>query len=107
MFLKLCTESFGSHGRIFPDTVTSGLLSSLIHLLLLYYKVDVSSLPQPFFLVEPAESGDRLTLKNHELRLHEINTLEWDELLAKNDVNSVLPKAGVLNYILLAGMPSS
>ncbi|XP_021898630.1 calmodulin-binding transcription activator 5 [Carica papaya] len=43
---------------------------------------------------ESLESGDRLTLKNHELRLHEINTLEWDELLAKNDVNSVLPKAG-------------
>ncbi|XAR49681.1 hypothetical protein NMG60_11032949 [Bertholletia excelsa] len=31
------------------------------------------------------ETFDNTTLKNHEMRLHEINTLEWEELLASDD----------------------
>ncbi|KAM1086543.1 hypothetical protein ACFX2B_012039 [Malus domestica] len=34
---------------------------------------------------ELQELGDGLTVNNHEQRLHDINTLEWDELLVKND----------------------
>ncbi|KAL4273381.1 hypothetical protein GQ457_13G023910 [Hibiscus cannabinus] len=33
------------------------------------------------------ESDDRVKVKNQELRIHEINTLEWDELLVTNDAN--------------------
>ncbi|KAG2726927.1 hypothetical protein I3760_01G136700 [Carya illinoinensis] len=37
--------------------------------------------------------GDNLNVHNHELRIHEINTLEWDELLLTNDSNtSIAPK---------------
>ncbi|XP_059443882.1 calmodulin-binding transcription activator 5-like isoform X2 [Corylus avellana] len=37
--------------------------------------------------------GDNLTVQNHELRLHEINTLEWEELILTNDSNnSTAPK---------------
>ncbi|GER52141.1 calmodulin-binding transcription activator [Striga asiatica] len=31
--------------------------------------------------MSPLERNDSMTIKNHEQRLHEINTLEWDELL--------------------------
>ncbi|KAI3469309.1 hypothetical protein Pfo_025972 [Paulownia fortunei] len=31
------------------------------------------------------EHNDSMTIKNHEQRLHEINTLEWDELLVPDD----------------------
>ncbi|XP_021822504.1 calmodulin-binding transcription activator 5 isoform X1 [Prunus avium] len=34
---------------------------------------------------ELSEPGDGLTVKNHEKRLHDINTLEWEELLITND----------------------
>ncbi|KAM1723481.1 hypothetical protein COP2_022355 [Malus domestica] len=34
---------------------------------------------------ELPELGDRLTVNNHEQRLHDINTLEWEELLVTND----------------------
>ncbi|XP_044500808.1 calmodulin-binding transcription activator 5 isoform X2 [Mangifera indica] len=37
---------------------------------------------------ELAEPNDNLTVQNHELRLHEINTLEWDELVVANDSNN-------------------
>ncbi|KAH7513448.1 hypothetical protein FEM48_Zijuj12G0201000 [Ziziphus jujuba var. spinosa] len=33
-------------------------------------------------------SSDNLTVRNHEQRLHDINTLEWDELLAIHDPNN-------------------
>ncbi|XP_052207150.1 calmodulin-binding transcription activator 5-like isoform X2 [Diospyros lotus] len=33
--------------------------------------------------------GDSMTLKDHERRLHEINTLDWDELLEPNDLNKL------------------
>ncbi|KAL5541926.1 hypothetical protein UlMin_009636 [Ulmus minor] len=33
------------------------------------------------------EPGDNLTVRNNEQRLYDINTLEWDELLAANDPN--------------------
>uniref|UniRef100_A0A5B7A702 Putative calmodulin-binding transcription activator 6 isoform X1 n=1 Tax=Davidia involucrata TaxID=16924 RepID=A0A5B7A702_DAVIN len=33
--------------------------------------------------------GDSLTIKNHEMRLHEINTLEWEELLLSDDPNKL------------------
>lgn len=35
--------------------------------------------------------------KSHELRLHEINTLEWDDLVDANDHNaSTMPNGGKL-----------
>ncbi|KAI4338549.1 hypothetical protein MLD38_023595 [Melastoma candidum] len=37
---------------------------------------------------EAAEPGDSLTVQNHEMRLHEINTLEWDDLVADVPNNS-------------------
>ncbi|KAF5452276.1 hypothetical protein F2P56_027296 [Juglans regia] len=38
-------------------------------------------------LGESIGPGDNLTVQNHELTIHEINTLEWDELLLTNDSN--------------------
>ncbi|XP_057958226.1 calmodulin-binding transcription activator 5 [Malania oleifera] len=37
---------------------------------------------------------DCVTLRNHEMRLHEINTLEWEELLAANDPNESVALTG-------------
>lgn len=34
------------------------------------------------------------TIKTHEMRLHEINTLEWDELLVPDDPNKLIPPEG-------------
>ncbi|XP_028772117.1 calmodulin-binding transcription activator 5 isoform X2 [Neltuma alba] len=34
------------------------------------------------------ELNDNSTVKSHELRLHEINTLEWDDLVVTNDLNT-------------------
>lgn len=43
-------------------------------------KTTVSSIIATYvYLPEP---GDSLTVQNHEMRLHEINTLEWNELVA-------------------------
>ncbi|KAJ6726500.1 CALMODULIN-BINDING TRANSCRIPTION ACTIVATOR 6 [Salix purpurea] len=36
-------------------------------------------------------SSDSSTVINHEIRLHELNTLEWDELLTNDPSNSILP----------------
>ncbi|XP_073276940.1 calmodulin-binding transcription activator 5-like isoform X1 [Primulina huaijiensis] len=36
------------------------------------------------------ERHDSLTVKNHEQRLHEINTLEWDELLVLDDSHKMI-----------------
>lgn len=36
-----------------------------------------------------------MTVRNHEMRIHELNTLEWDDLLGLNDPNnSMAPKGG-------------
>ncbi|GFZ11512.1 calmodulin-binding transcription activator [Actinidia rufa] len=40
------------------------------------------------------EPGGNLTLKNHEMTLHEINTLEWEELLVPNDPKLSAPEQG-------------
>ncbi|XP_043721611.1 calmodulin-binding transcription activator 5-like isoform X2 [Telopea speciosissima] len=40
--------------------------------------------------IDPAfyvELGDSMTVRNHEMRLHEINTLDWEDLLAAQDPN--------------------
>ncbi|KAI9084292.1 hypothetical protein K1719_033799 [Acacia pycnantha] len=52
----------------------------------------------PWVLSEELDSGinkacggelnDNLTVKSHEMRLHEINTLEWDDLVATNDLTT-------------------
>lgn len=42
----------------------------------------------PVPVISSAEPNDNLTVQNHELRLHEINTLEWDELVVANDSNN-------------------
>ncbi|KAA8531287.1 hypothetical protein F0562_005996 [Nyssa sinensis] len=39
-------------------------------------------------------SGDSVTIKNHEMRLHEINTLEWEELLVPYDPNKLNAREG-------------
>ncbi|KAG8658888.1 hypothetical protein MANES_03G202200v8 [Manihot esculenta] len=41
---------------------------------------------------EAIDPGDCLTVRNHEMRLHEINTLEWDELVTNDLNNSHMPK---------------
>ncbi|XP_048129258.1 calmodulin-binding transcription activator 5 isoform X2 [Rhodamnia argentea] len=41
---------------------------------------------------EHAEPGNTLTVRNHEMRLHEINTLEWDELVADDPNKSSASK---------------
>lgn len=41
------------------------------------------------------EINENITVKSHELRLHELNTLEWDDLVVANDLNtSVVPNGG-------------
>ncbi|KAJ1395303.1 P-loop containing nucleoside triphosphate hydrolase [Sesbania bispinosa] len=63
----------------------------------------------PWILSEEIDSGttttyagginDNITVKNHELRLHEINTLEWDDLVVANDLNtSTAPNGGKVPY---------
>ncbi|KAI4334938.1 hypothetical protein L6164_013636 [Bauhinia variegata] len=42
-----------------------------------------------------SEGNDRLKVQSHELRLHEINTLEWDDLVVSSDLNtSPAPNGG-------------
>ncbi|KAL6982516.1 hypothetical protein U1Q18_042280 [Sarracenia purpurea var. burkii] len=36
-----------------------------------------------------SDPGDNMTLKNHEIRFQEINTLEWEELLVSDDFNNL------------------
>ncbi|XP_031264452.1 calmodulin-binding transcription activator 5-like isoform X1 [Pistacia vera] len=43
---------------------------------------------------ELAEQNDNLTVQNHELRLLEINTLEWDDLVVANDSNNSTVTSG-------------
>uniref|UniRef100_A0A2N9IA65 CG-1 domain-containing protein n=1 Tax=Fagus sylvatica TaxID=28930 RepID=A0A2N9IA65_FAGSY len=45
-------------------------------------------------LLESAGPGDNLTVQNHQLTLHEINTLEWDDLLLTNDSNNSIAHKG-------------
>ncbi|KEH32339.1 calmodulin-binding transcription activator [Medicago truncatula] len=63
----------------------------------------------PWLLSEEIDSGtktayageinENITVKSHELRLHELNTLEWDDLVVANDLNtSVVPNGGKVPY---------
>ncbi|KAL2338968.1 hypothetical protein Fmac_013414 [Flemingia macrophylla] len=63
----------------------------------------------PLLLSEEIDSGtattyagdmsDNIKVKSHELRLHEINTLEWDDLVDANDHNaSTVPNGGTIPY---------
>lgn len=47
-----------------------------------------------FVAAYSTEPGDTLTVRNHEMRLHEINTLEWDELVADDPNNLGAAKEG-------------
>ncbi|KAB1213865.1 Calmodulin-binding transcription activator 5 [Morella rubra] len=50
-----------------------------------------------------AGPGDNLTIQNHQLRLQEINTLEWDELLLTNDSNnSTAPTGDKVSTVVLS-----
>ncbi|KAL8161974.1 hypothetical protein V2J09_013463 [Rumex salicifolius] len=50
---------------------------------------------------EQVMAGESANMVNHDIRLHEINTLEWDQLLASNDFNiSSMPGE---NYVQLHG----
>ncbi|GKV31380.1 hypothetical protein SLEP1_g40074 [Rubroshorea leprosula] len=44
-----------------------------------------------------AEPGDSVTVKNHERRLRDLNTLEWDELLVTNSTNETMAPKGDQN----------
>ncbi|KAF5175820.1 Calmodulin-binding transcription activator [Thalictrum thalictroides] len=44
--------------------------------------------PETPFVGESTEHGERITVQNHDIRLHEINTLEWEDLLVSNDPNN-------------------
>jgi hypothetical protein len=59
-----------------------------------FLKMDIQH-SNPLLFKESTGPGDNLTVQNHELILHEINTLEWDELILTNDSNnSTAPKEG-------------
>ncbi|RZC04434.1 calmodulin-binding transcription activator 6-like isoform X2 [Glycine soja] len=69
----------------------------------------VSDPPAPWILSEEIDSGtttaytgdmsNNINVKSHELRLHEINTLEWDDLVDTNDHNaSTVPNGGTVPY---------
>ncbi|KAJ8747627.1 hypothetical protein K2173_012895 [Erythroxylum novogranatense] len=59
-----------------------------------------------------ADPGDSLTVKNHEMRLHEINTLEWDELVTNDPNTSAASKEdkiscfSQLNQVEVSGSPN-
>ncbi|TYH57261.1 hypothetical protein ES332_D08G077300v1 [Gossypium tomentosum] len=40
------------------------------------------------------EPGESVNVRNHEMKLLEINTLEWDELLVANDANNSIASRG-------------
>ncbi|XP_027919301.1 calmodulin-binding transcription activator 5-like isoform X2 [Vigna unguiculata] len=69
----------------------------------------VSDPPAPWVVLDEIDSGTTTTYagdmsgnvkdKSHELRLHEINTLEWDDLVDANDHNaSTMPNGGSVAY---------
>ncbi|KAE9594913.1 putative transcription factor CG1-CAMTA family [Lupinus albus] len=68
------------------------------------YSSSSSDPTAPLILPEGLDSGtniaytdglnDNLTVKSHEIRLHELNTLEWDDLVASNDNTSTKPAEG-------------
>ncbi|KAL2515038.1 calmodulin-binding transcription activator 5-like [Forsythia ovata] len=45
-----------------------------------------SAVDRAYYSRSQLENNDGTTIKNHEQRLHEINTLEWDELVVPNTV---------------------
>ncbi|MBA0739708.1 hypothetical protein Gogos_012947, partial [Gossypium gossypioides] len=54
------------------------------------------------------EPGNSVDVRNHEMRLHEINTLEWDELLVTNDSNdSTISRRGNKLVSILNNTPCS
>ncbi|MBA0858028.1 hypothetical protein Goshw_020425, partial [Gossypium schwendimanii] len=54
------------------------------------------------------EPGNSVDVRNHEMRLHEINTLEWDELLVTNDSNdSTISRRGNKLVSILSNTPCS
>ncbi|XP_027369147.1 calmodulin-binding transcription activator 5-like isoform X2 [Abrus precatorius] len=72
------------------------------------YSSSASDPTAPWILSEEIDSGTKTTyagdmgniqVKSHELRLHEINTLEWDDLVVANDLNaSIAPNGGIVPY---------
>ncbi|OIW18403.1 hypothetical protein TanjilG_31543 [Lupinus angustifolius] len=63
----------------------------------------------PWIILEEIDSGTNTSYageinhnsaaKSHELRLHEINTLEWDDLVLANDLNtSTVPNEGKVQF---------
>lgn len=47
-----------------------------------------------FVAAYSTEPGDTLTVRNHEMRILEINTLEWDELVTDDPNNLSASKEG-------------
>ncbi|KAJ6720977.1 CALMODULIN-BINDING TRANSCRIPTION ACTIVATOR CAMTA [Salix viminalis] len=43
------------------------------------------------FSEKDLRSSDNLTVRSHAIKLHELNTLEWDELVTNDPGNSILP----------------
>ncbi|WJX90698.1 hypothetical protein P8452_72568 [Trifolium repens] len=129
-----------AHGQDSPNFVRRCywlLDKSLEHIVLVHYRetqesqgspitpvhsnsTTASDPTAPWILSEEIDSGtktpyageinDNTTVKSHELRLHELNTLEWDDLVVANDVNTStvlnggkLPYSDQQNQILLNG----
>lgn len=65
----------------------------------------VSEIDVPFANNNGTVPSSHLTVQNHEMRLHELNTLEWDELVANDSNNASAPKGGrsrcYLSYIVV------
>ncbi|MED6206069.1 hypothetical protein PIB30_023594 [Stylosanthes scabra] len=63
-----------------------------------------SDQPTPWILSEELDSGtnaayasglnDNLTVESHEMKLHELNTLEWDDLVVSNNNTSTITTSG-------------
>jgi hypothetical protein len=59
-----------------------------------FLKLTCNILSHPLIFGDSPGPGDNVTAQNHELRLREINTLEWDELLLTNDSNNLTAPTG-------------
>ncbi|TYH57258.1 hypothetical protein ES332_D08G077300v1 [Gossypium tomentosum] len=51
------------------------------------------------------EPGESVNVRNHEMKLLEINTLEWDELLVANDANNSIASRG--GIVLVSSISSN
>ncbi|KAK7264693.1 hypothetical protein RJT34_32303 [Clitoria ternatea] len=53
-----------------------------------------------FMMLTMSDMNNNVTVQSHERRLHEINTLEWDDLVVTEDlITSTAPNGGTVRYV--------